>query len=293
MVQSVYSTAWASLAGKSGPAPGVQTFVSKATSTTRTADASAITAATTTPDGDSVKVSKLGRALSGMAAKAFEHLDGDSRKQLETLVETGRVSADDAVKGLRSLAKSALFDRFMTEAPTTPEEDAASARMNVLGDKRVAAMKAGLPKDVVSALNDLDRLGEDMKSGAVSQEDGAAGMAEIHKRLRSANEQMTTETLTGLTEAENEEDHRLLNVVFGSKANRFADIDFGEDDHETSSTTYKIQTKEESDAAGRLFDAGFKLQNNALARFAADFDIPGLGKAKMPAWNNFQLINRA
>lgn len=146
MVQSVYSSAWASLTAKSGPASGVHTFVGKTTApTAKSVDASGSTTVAA-PGGDSVKVSKLGQALTGMAAKAFEHLDGDSRKQLETLVETGRVSADDAVKGLRSLAKSALFGRFVAEAPTTAEEDAASARQKQLGDKRAAAMKPGRRK---------------------------------------------------------------------------------------------------------------------------------------------------
>ncbi|WP_042445718.1 hypothetical protein [Azospirillum sp. B510] len=247
-------------------------------------------AATTTPGGDSVKVSKLGQALTGMAAKAFEHLDKDSKTQLETLVETGRVSADDAVKGLRSLAKSALFNRFAGEAPATTEESAASARMKEFGDKRSAAMKAGLPKEVSDALGALDRLGEAMKNGSISQEQGTADMSELHKRLSSASRLMTRETLTGLTQEEDDEDHRLLNVVFGSKTKRFAEIDFGEGDNETGSTTYKIQSKDELDAEERLFAAGFKLESNAMARFAADFDIPGLGKGTMPAWKSLKPI---
>ena len=83
-----------------------------------------------------------------------------------------------------------------------------------------------------------------------------------------------------------------MEAVFKSKTNRFADLDFGEDDRETSATTNKIASKDELAAAERLFAAGFKLENNAMARFAADYDIPGLGKGAMPAWSSFKPVSR-
>lgn len=86
--------------------------------------------------------------------------------------------------------------------------------------------------------------------------------------------------------------HRLVNVVFGSKTNRFAAIDFGEDDNETENTQYKIASKDELDALDRLSKAGFSLNSNAMQRFAADYDIPGPGKSVMPELHTFKPISR-
>ncbi len=277
MVQSVYSNAWAALTGKTSTTAATQLFSSKAApSPSATTPAAAA--------GDTVTVSKLGKALTGMAAKAFEHLDSDSKKQLESLVESGRVSADDAVKGLRSLAKNALFNRFTTEGGHSAEEQQMAERMKVLREQNAAAAKAAENPDHWAALEDLDRLGEAQKSGSVSQEEVSAMHRSISERLK------------GLGKSDklrfSEEEGSLMGAVFTSKANRFADLDFGEDDRENSATTNKIQSDDELEAAERLFAAGFKLENNAMARFAADYDIPGLGKGTMPAWFSFKPISR-
>ncbi|AWU96090.1 hypothetical protein [Azospirillum ramasamyi] len=271
MVQSVYNSAWAALTGRTAAA---QLFSSKTASTPSLTAASA---------GDSVTVSKLGKALTGLAAKAFEHLDSDSRKQLEGLVESGRVSADDAVKGLRSLAKNALFNRFATEGGHSAEEQQMADRMKVQREQSAAAKAAENP-DHGAALKDLDQLGEVQKNGSISQEDVSAIHRSVSERLRGFG-------VSGKLQFAREEG-ALMEAVFKSKTNRFVDLDFGEDDRETSATTNKIASKDELAAAERLFAAGFKLENNAMARFAADYDIPGLGKGAMPAWSSFKPVSR-
>lgn len=277
MVQSVYSNAWASLTGKTGTTAATQLFSGKAAPTP-----SASTPAASA--GDTVSVSKLGKALTGLAAKAFEHLDSDSKKQLEGLVELGRVSADDAVKGLRSLAKSALFNRFATEAGQSAEEQQLAERMKLAREQSAAAAKATENQDYWSILGEIDQMEEARNNGTISQEEVGA----IH---RSVSERLRGTTPPGALHVSDEE-RSLMVATFSSKANRFADLDFGEDDRETSATTNKIQSQDELDAAERLFDAGFKLENNAMARFAADYDIPGLGKGTMPAWFSFKPISR-
>ncbi len=277
MVQSVYSSAWAALTGKPSTTAATQLFSSKAApSPSATTPAAAA--------GDTVSVSKLGKALTGMAAKAFEHLDSDSKKQLESLVESGRVSADDAVKGLRSLAKNALFNRFVTEGGHSAEEQQMADRMKIAREQSAAAAKAAENPDHGAALEDLDRLGEAQKSGSVSQEDVSAMHRSISERLRGFGK-------AGALLVSDDE-RSLMVATFSSKANRFADLDLGEDDQENSGTANKIASKDELEAAERLFAAGFKLENNAMARFAADYDIPGLGKGAMPAWFSFKPISR-
>lgn len=277
MVQSVYSSAWAALIGKTGTTTAPHLFSSKAAPTPSAATPAASAS-------DTVSVSRLGKALTGMAAKAFEHLDSDSKKQLEGLVESGRVSADDAVKGLRSLAKNALFNRFVTEGGQSAEEQQMAERAKTLRERNAAAAKAAENPDHWAALEDLDRLGEAQKSGSISQEEVSAMHRSISERLKGFG-------TSGKLQF-SEEESSLMTATFSSKANRFADIDFGEDDRETSATTNKIQSQDELDAAERLFGAGFKLENNAMARFAADYDIPGLGKGTMPAWFSFKPISR-
>ncbi|MBP2306954.1 hypothetical protein GBZ48_23055 [Azospirillum melinis] len=285
MVQSVYSNAWAALTGKAGTTATAPLFASKAASSGMPNKAETASAnASTAPVGDTVAVSKLGKALSGLAAKAFEHLDSDSKKQLEGLVESGRVSADDAVKGLRSLAKNALFNRFVTESGHSAEEQQMSDRMKVAHEQSAAAAKATENPDYWSALKEMDQLGEARKNGSVSQEEVSAMHRSISERLKGT-------TPPGAIHVSDEE-RSLMGAVFTSKANRFADLNFGDDDRETSSTTDKIASKDELDAADRLFAVGFKLENNAMARFAADYDIPGLGKGTMPAWFSFKPVSR-
>lgn len=277
MVQSVYSSAWAALTGKTGTTAATQLFSSKAAP-------SPSSAAPAASAGDTVTVSKLGKALTGMAAKAFEHLDSDSKKQLESLVESGRVSADDAVKGLRSLAKNALFNRFTTESGHSAEEQQMAERMKVAREQSAAAAKATENPNYWAILGEMDQMEEARNNGTISQEEVGA----IH---RSVSERLRGTTPPGALHVSDDE-RSLMVATFSSKANRFADLDFGEDDHENSATTNKIQSDDEVAAAEQLFAAGFKLENNAMARFAADYDIPGLGKGTMPAWLSFKPISR-
>jgi hypothetical protein len=233
---------------------------------------------------DSVKVSKLAKALNGMAAKAYEHLDKDSRTQLNSLVESGRVSAEDAVKGLRFMAKNALFSRFMRDAASTPEEEEAGRQMRAMSDAfTAAAQRTNTP--AMAARLAMGKLNEEHQSGTLSEEDYKKQYAEAFKDFAEKSRQE-------MAQYPNMDKYGdLLNSVFSSKAKRFADIDFGDDDHENSSKEYKIASKGELDAAERLYKAGFMIQSNAMQRFAEDYDIPGLGKGVMPAWKELKPIS--
>ncbi len=79
--------------------------------------ASAKSPAATGAGGDGVSVGKLAQALKGPAASAFQYLDPKARGMLEGLVNSGAVSADDAVRGLNHLAKTAGLDRDAAKIP--------------------------------------------------------------------------------------------------------------------------------------------------------------------------------
>lgn len=64
---------------------------------------------------DSVDVSPLGKALTGVAAKVFEKLDNKARGMLEGYVKAGVMTAEEVVGGLRAIGKEAVQNRYMTK----------------------------------------------------------------------------------------------------------------------------------------------------------------------------------
>lgn len=76
---------------------------------------------------DSVDVSPLGKALTGVAAKVFEKLDGKARGMLENYVKAGIMTAEEVVGGLRAIGKEAVQSRYMTKLSDENGGPAASA----------------------------------------------------------------------------------------------------------------------------------------------------------------------
>lgn len=72
--------------------------------------------------GDTVAVSKLGQALTGRAADAFQSLNPKARQMLEDFVNAGMASAEDVVQALKFHAAEATFDRYLAEAPKDKED---------------------------------------------------------------------------------------------------------------------------------------------------------------------------
>lgn len=63
--------------------------------------------------GDTVTMSALGERLTGAAADLFSALDTKARGMLEDFVNSGKMSADEVVKGLNAIAKNAAMDSFV------------------------------------------------------------------------------------------------------------------------------------------------------------------------------------
>lgn len=64
---------------------------------------------------DSVDVSPLGKALTGVAAKVFGKLDSKARGMLEGYVKAGVMTAEEVVGGLRAIGKEAVQNRYMNK----------------------------------------------------------------------------------------------------------------------------------------------------------------------------------
>lgn len=107
-------------------------------------------------EADSVSVSPLGKALTGAAAKLFKELDSKTRGKLDDLVSTGVLKAEDVVKGLRSIAKDAVEERYRKELPLNAEETRQSEAQAAHREKFNAyvAGSAAVGREVSSILHD-------------------------------------------------------------------------------------------------------------------------------------------
>lgn len=115
--------------------------------------------------GDSVSMSALGQRLTGAAADVFSALDPKARGMLEEVVSSGKISADDAVKGLTAIAKNAAADAFVVNG---------LEKNNRQGGFSAAIVAAGTVSD--GAAGQRRSLTAAHDSGAMSAEDYATQM---------------------------------------------------------------------------------------------------------------------
>ncbi|WP_044562532.1 hypothetical protein [Azospirillum sp. B4] len=115
--------------------PGKASAVAKTFGTVSTQGKSGVSAAS----GDAVTVSKLGVALTGRAADFFNVMDDKAKAKLEGLVNSGQVSAEDAVKGLQYWADSTSFYKAMEQVPLSSDEKVLATRRD---DQQAAAQAA-------------------------------------------------------------------------------------------------------------------------------------------------------
>ncbi|CAO3453986.1 hypothetical protein [Azospirillum argentinense] len=125
---------------------------------------------------DAVSVSKLGQALSGVAADVFKQLDSKARGMLEGLVNAGKISADDAVTGLKSLATKATFNRYVSERPRDEEDK------QRLADSEAAWQKLQAYGSRMSgALSEVGRKTQEIQE---AHQRGEISMDEMNERLK-------------------------------------------------------------------------------------------------------------
>lgn len=103
----LFSTQSSAGTGHYKPVSGTASTASTASTTTTGGTA------TVAGKGDTVSMSALGKRLTGAAADLFGALDPKARGMLEDVVNSGKMSADDVVKGLSAIAKNAAADAFV------------------------------------------------------------------------------------------------------------------------------------------------------------------------------------
>lgn len=232
---------------------------------------------------DSLNVGKLAQALTGKAADLFNQMDNKARGALETLVNSGNLSAKDAVAGLAYLADSAEFQRYMEESPLTEAEAGRAAELEQLraalpspsgntgyGDVREAVAKQ---KDALRAAFD---------AGQISEE-------EMQREWRAASMTMqkaTEQHLAGVQQSLQTYTDKLtlqIDTVLSRKMGEYKAAE---------ATSPAAGATEATEAAGakaveKLEAAGFSLPlyRDALRTYAQQADVPGLGR-KAPAVAN-------
>ncbi len=129
---------------------------------------------------DGVSVGKLAQALKGPASGAFQHLDPKARGMLEGLVNSGKISAEDAVRGLNHLAKNAVFDRYMNETSNSAEGTRTGQPMAGTSKKLGEGARAG-----ERALASMSSLDQSYRQGDVSDADYASQVRAAGKEFES------------------------------------------------------------------------------------------------------------
>jgi len=222
---------------------------------------------------DSVSVSKLGQALSGVAADAFKHLDPKARGTLENLVNSGQISADDAVEGLRSLATKATFGRYTRERPKDDQDrQMLSAKESAWNNLQSSGARMGEAREVYT---------KTLANLQASQERGEISMEDMRTKLEPAQKKFD-ETLTSIRASSGEADGDnsvLFNTDgFGKNVRGFEAAMASQSSEDGFTSPY---SEKGNAAEQKLAALGFSAQvfGNAFKNFAATVDIPGIGRA--------------
>lgn len=221
--------------------------------------------------GDTVSVSSLGKALTGMAAEAFSHFDPDAKRAMDALVKSGVMTADEVALGLRQMVTREAFHRFSAERPKDGDDEARSSMLLRLDDafmeKNRRLEAANQPRrDLKLAFGrgDIDEATFLMKSGDVMKQ-----LGEEHAAASQAGADASLEASGNMSGG-------LLNEGFEKSKTMFEalSIDRGPggfvslDDGKAMEAAQKLQAS---------------LGNNpsyfaAVGRFAAALELPGIGR---------------
>lgn len=226
---------------------------------------------------DTLNVGKLAQALTGKAADLFNQMDNKARGTLEALVNSGGLSAKDAVAGLAYLADSAEFQRYMEESPLTGAEAGRAAELEQL---RAALPSAsgdtsyGNVREAVAKQKDALRAAFD--AGQISEEEMQRDWRAASMTMQKATEQHLTDMQQPL-QAYTDKLSLQIDTVLSRKMGEYRPAS-------TPGGTPEATDAAGAKAAEKPEAAGFSLPlyRDALRAYARQADVPGLGP-KAPA----------
>ncbi|TWA70897.1 hypothetical protein FBZ84_102450 [Azospirillum baldaniorum] len=225
---------------------------------------------------DAVSVSKLGEALTGAAADVFKQLDSKARGMLEGLVNSGKISAEDAVTGLKSMATKATFNRYVSERPRDDEDK------QRLADSEAAWQKLQAYGSRMSgALSEVGRKTQEIQE---AQQRGDISMDEMNERLKPVQDAFKSEiAATRGAYGKPTDQTAILSDASGFTKNmqgfKSALASMGED-----AGFAELYAPDGEAAEQKLQDLGFDrtVFGNAFQTFAETVDIPGIGSKSAP-----------
>jgi len=220
---------------------------------------------------DAVSLSKLGQALNGAAADVFKQLDSKARGMLEGLVNSGKISAEDAVTGLKSLATKATFNRYVSERPRDKEDT------QRLADSEAAWQKLQAYGSRMSgALSEVGRKTQEIQE---AQQRGEISMDEMNERLKPVQDAFKGEiAATRGAYGKPTDQTAILSDASGFTKNmqgfKSALASMGED-----AGFADLYAPDGEAAEQKLQELGFNrtVFGSAFQKFAEAVDIPGIG----------------
>lgn len=241
---------------------------------------------------DSVELSGLAKSLTGVAGKVFASIGSKGRAMLEDFVKSGKMTEKDVALGLRQMATNAVKDRFVKERPLD-EEDKAWAERAGLAEKAFKTKMERMDK-AMSALNEartaaFATFGKDEDTEAFQ-----AAMAPANALFRAEAADIERETI----ETAGGDPIKIKGSAFQYSLTKgedaFEKLDFGEEAEGGEGGLLSPDNEKGKAAAKLMYDLGFegKLYARGLAEYAANVDIPGIGRGKVdkshPAPKNFE-----
>ncbi|UKJ76064.1 hypothetical protein H1Q64_13940 (plasmid) [Azospirillum brasilense] len=218
-----------------------------------------------------MSLSKLGQALKGAAADVFKQLDSKARGMLEGLVNSGEISAEDVVTGLKSMATKATFNRYVSERPRDEEDK------QRLADSEAAWQKLQAYGSRMSGV--LSEVGRKTQEIQEAQQRGEISTDEMNERLKPVRDAFKGEiAATRGAYGKPTDQTAILSDASGFTKNmqgfKSALASMGED-----AGFAELYAPDGEAAEQKLQELGFDrtVFGNAFQKFAETVDIPGIG----------------
>lgn len=233
---------------------------------------------------DKVDLSPLAKELKGVAADVYAALGSKAKSMLDDFAKSNKMTTEEISLGLRSMATSALYNRFTKERPRDAEDmelqergkllhdaaDRRESRVNAASDKLMELSKAKMDSVDRSRMAEFspEAIGYDPEGDA--QRD--TQMDALHAEMEAARQE-ERDTVGG---DPGKAMGALMGAVITKNEKAFKAVDFGD----TGDGFLSGENKKADDAKERFYELGFRseLFVNGLKKFVANVDIPGIGK---------------
>lgn len=230
---------------------------------------------------DSVELSGLAKSLTGVAGKVFASIGSKGRAMLEDFVKSGKMTEKDVALGLRQMATNAVKDRFVKERPQD-EEDKDWAEKVGAAEKAFKTKTERMGK-AMSALNEARTAAYDAFGKDEDTEAFQAAMAPANALFRAESADIDREMMETVGGDPNKIKGDAFKYFATKGEEAFEQLDFGAEAEGGEGGLLSPDNEKGKAAAKLMYDLGFegKFWANGLAQYAADVNIPGIGRGEV------------